>query len=79
MPADDRTPSTSSNWTAAAELASMTTVWRRLLDDHVPDRHGRCRCCTQGGTGIPTTRWPCGPRKLAEAAAHLYGIRGAAT
>jgi hypothetical protein len=69
MPPDDTgRPPTSGEWRIAAELAPMTTVWRRLLRDHVPTSLGRCRACTQGGTGIPTARWPCGPRNVAEAA-----------
>ena len=64
-----------SGWGLAAEVAPMTDVWRQLLDDHVPDSRGRCRACTQGGTGIPTVRWPCGPRNIAEAAAQ-YHARG---
>ena len=64
-----------SDWALAAELAPMTGVWRQLLDDHVPDSLRRCRACTQGGTGIPTVRWPCGPRNIAEAAAE-YHARG---
>jgi hypothetical protein len=75
MAADDR--AATSNWTAAIELAAMPGVWRPLLEVHVPDPSGRCRGCTQGGTGIPAGRWPCGPRKLAEAAAHLHGRRRA--
>jgi hypothetical protein len=43
----------------------MTGMWRQLLTDHVPNSHGRCQACTQGGTGIPTARWPCGPRRTA--------------
>ena len=64
-----------SDWGLAAELAPMTGVWRQLLDDHVPNSLGRCRACTQGGTGIPTVHWPCGPRNIAEAAAE-YHARG---
>jgi hypothetical protein len=43
----------------AAELAPMVEVWQRLLAEHVPDRGGRCRTCTKGGTGLPSTPWPC--------------------
>jgi hypothetical protein len=43
----------------AAELAPMVEVWQRLLAQHVPDRAGRCRTCTKGGTGLPSTPWPC--------------------
>ena len=64
-----------SDWGLAAELAPMIGVWRQLLDDHVPNSLGRCRACTQGGTGIPTVQWPCGPRNIAEAAAE-YHARG---
>ena len=76
MPPDDPTRSAqSSDWTAAAELAQMTTLWQRLLEDHVPTSQGYCRACTQGGTGIPTVRWPCGPRRIAEAAARYHAER----
>jgi hypothetical protein len=43
----------------AAELAPMVQVWERLLAQHLPDDNGRCRTCTQGGTGLPGTPWPC--------------------
>jgi len=69
MPRDDSPAPELSDWATAAELASMTEVWRQLLTDHVPNSQGRCQACTQGGTGIPTARWPCGPRRIAEAAA----------
>jgi hypothetical protein len=52
----------------AAELASMVDVWQRLLAEHVPDRAGRCRTCTKGGTGLPSTPWPCSIRGIAEMA-----------
>lgn len=42
-----------------AELTPMVDVWWRLLVQHVPDRTGRCRLCTEGGTGLPAQRWPC--------------------
>jgi hypothetical protein len=64
-----------SDWAAAAELAPMTAVWKQLLEDHVPNSDGRCRTCTQGGTGIPTVQWPCSPRKIAEAAARYHARR----
>ena len=72
LPADTGTSTPCGDWTLAAELAPMTAVWRQLLDDHVPNSHGRCRACTQGGTGIATVRWPCGPRNIAEAAARYH-------
>ncbi len=52
----------------AAELAPMTDVWQRLLDQHVPDRGGRCVRCTKGGTGIPSTPWPCSIHGVADLA-----------
>lgn len=73
MPAGDATtPPASTEWAAAVELAPMVNTWRQLLDDHVPDPFGRCGACTQGGTGIPAVRWPCGPRKIAELASRYY-------
>jgi hypothetical protein len=52
----------------AAELAPMVDVWQKLLDQHVPDRAGRCRTCTKGGTGLPGVRWPCSLHGIADAA-----------
>jgi hypothetical protein len=52
----------------ADELAPMVDVWQRLLDQHVPDRAGRCRTCTKGGTGLPSVRWPCSLHGIADAA-----------
>ena len=80
MPRDDTSPDepphlAPSDWTAAAELAPMIDVWRQLLEDHVPNSQGRCRACTQGGTGIPTAQWPCSPHKIAEAAAQYHARR----
>jgi hypothetical protein len=71
-PDETSTPAPAHDRTLAAELAPMTSTWRQLLEDHVPNQHGRCRACTQGGTGIPTIRWPCGPRTVAEAAARYH-------
>lgn len=52
----------------AAELAPMVDVWGRLLAQHVPDRAGRCRTCTKGGTGLPAVAWPCLLHGLADLA-----------
>jgi hypothetical protein len=52
----------------AAELAPMVDVWQKLLAEHVPDRAGRCRTCTKGGTGLPGVRWPCSLHGIADAA-----------
>ena len=50
------------------ELAPMVDVWKRLLAQHVPDRAGRCVVCTKGGTGLPSTPWPCSIHGIAEMA-----------
>ena len=52
----------------AIELAPMVDVWKRLLAQHVPDRAGRCVVCTKGGTGLPSTPWPCSIHGIAEMA-----------
>jgi hypothetical protein len=52
----------------AAELAPMVAVWERLIDQHTPNRSGRCRKCTKGGTGLPSTPWPCSVYGVAEMA-----------
>jgi len=57
----------------ADELAPMVEVWERLLVLHLPDRTGRCRTCTQGGTGLPGTPWPCALHGIAELARHRHG------
>jgi hypothetical protein len=57
----------------ADELAPMVEVWERLLALHLPDRTGRCRTCTQGGTGLPGTPWPCALHGIAELARHRHG------
>jgi hypothetical protein len=56
----------------ADELAPMVEVWQRLLAQHVPDRAGRCRTCTKGGTGLPTTPWPCVIHGIADMARRSY-------
>ena len=56
----------------AAELAPMVDVWRRLLSQHVPDRAGRCRTCTKGGTGLPAVPWPCSLHGVADLARGLH-------
>ncbi len=52
----------------AAELAPMVDVWQRLLVEHLPDQAGRCRTCTKGGTGLPSTPWPCSIYGIADLA-----------
>lgn len=62
----------------ADELAPMVEVWERLLVLHLPDRTGRCRTCTQGGTGLPGTPWPCALHGIAELARRRHGrVQGA--
>jgi hypothetical protein len=56
----------------ADELAPMVQVWQRLLAQHVPDQAGRCRTCTKGGTGLPTTPWPCVIHGIADMARRTY-------
>ena len=56
----------------ALELAPMVDVWKRLLAQHVPDRAGRCVVCTKGGTGLPSTPWPCSIHGIAEMARRKY-------
>lgn len=57
----------------ADELAPMVEVWERLLAVHLPDRNGRCRTCTQGGTGLPGTQWPCALHGIASLARRRHG------
>ena len=52
----------------AAQLAPMVDVWERLIDEHIPNRSGRCRKCTKGGTGMPFVPWPCVVYGIAEMA-----------
>jgi hypothetical protein len=59
----------------AAELAPMVDVWQRLLAQHVPDSTGRCRTCTKGGTGLPTTPWPCVIHTIADRARTLHDAK----
>ena len=46
----------------------MPDVIGRLIVEHLPDEHGRCRGCTSPGTGRPNDPWPCSLRKLADEA-----------
>ena len=52
------------------ELAPMAALWRRLLIEHRPAPGGRCRACSQGGTGLLNTTWPCRLFKVAHLAFH---------
>jgi hypothetical protein len=57
----------------AAQLAPMVGTWQRLLDEHTPNRGGRCMKCTKGGTGVPSTLWPCVVYRVAELARRRHG------
>jgi hypothetical protein len=63
-----RPPQRGDLYLLAVQLAPMVDVWKRLLAQHVPDRTGRCVVCTKGGTGLPSTPWPCSIHSIAEMA-----------
>lgn len=65
-------PSSLDLWRLAAERAPMVNLWRRLLDEHVPDSARRCRTCTKGGTGLPSLPWPCPLYGIANMARRSY-------
>ncbi|WP_344413717.1 hypothetical protein [Pseudonocardia ailaonensis] len=52
----------------AGVLAQMPEVVGRLLDQHVPDRLGRCSACRNAGSGVV---WPCTLHQIATRAAAL--------
>jgi hypothetical protein len=58
---------------AAAQLAPMVDLWERLIAQHVPNHSGRCSKCTKGGTGLPSTPWPCVVYGVAEMARRRHG------
>ena len=49
----------------AIELSALPGTADRLLDRHVDAGCGRCRECTQPGTGLPGASWPCVLHSLA--------------
>lgn len=55
----------------AVLLVAHPVAVARLLRDHVPDRHHRCRGCTAPGYGTPSGSWPCTLHHYALEAAHL--------
>jgi len=57
-----------------AELVPLVRLWQQLLADHQPDHRGRCRACTEGGTGRAVTTWPCPLYRLAGQAAVAHHV-----
>ena len=57
-----------------AELMPLVRLWQQLLADHQPDHRGRCRACTEGGTGRAVTAWPCLLYRLAGQAAVAHHV-----
>jgi len=63
-------------WNTFTEVLSfMPDVIGRMLAAHTPAASGRCRCCTEGGTGVPHAPWPCPPHELAAAADRIARAR----
>ena len=76
MHAGDSADPRPGRWTQLAEiLAGMPDVIGRLIVEHLPDEHARCRGCTSPGTGRPNVPWPCSLRKLADEAGRLRAAR----
>jgi hypothetical protein len=59
----------------AMVMSGMPEVVSRLLEEHVPDRLGRCRACGANGSG---TRWPCTLAQIATQARAVAAERGRA-
>jgi hypothetical protein len=57
----------------ARVMSGMPEVVTRLLDEHVPDRLGRCTACGASGSG---TRWPCTLAQIATQARALAVEQG---
>ena len=60
----------------AAQLAPMVDVWEALIEQHTPNRSGRCVKCTEGGTGVPFVPWPCAVYGIAELARRRHSGQG---
>ena len=76
MHAGDSADPPPGRWTQLGEiLAGMPDVIGRLVVEHLPDEHGRCRGCTSPGTGRPNVPWPCSLRKLADEAGRFRAAR----
>lgn len=52
-------------------LSVMPESYTKLLDLHVPAANGRCRACTEGGTGVPHEPWPCAVHDVAARAQRI--------
>jgi hypothetical protein len=50
------------------QLSRMPDAIERLAAEHMPDAALRCVACTTPGRGTAHVRWPCGLRRLADAA-----------
>jgi hypothetical protein len=59
----------------AMVMSGMPEVISRLLEEHVPDRLGRCTACGASGSG---TRWPCTLAQIATQARAVAAERGRA-
>jgi hypothetical protein len=57
----------------ATVMAGMPEVVTRLLEEHVPDRLGRCTACGGSGSGM---RWPCTLAQIATQARTLSAAQG---
>lgn len=53
----------------ATVMSQMPDVWQRVLAEHVPDHHGRCRACWSPDGGQAS--WPCQAFKVADEARAL--------
>ncbi|QJY46629.1 hypothetical protein [Pseudonocardia broussonetiae] len=63
-------------WNTFTEVLSfMPDVYARMLAEHRPAANGRCRSCTQPGTGVPHAPWPCSAHNLAAAAQRIDTAR----
>lgn len=54
----------------ALVMSGMPDLWRRVLGEHVPDQHGRCKAC-RDEQGASAT-WPCATRGIAEQAKRIH-------
>lgn len=63
-------------WGTFTEILSvMPEQYTRLLATHVDAGNGRCRACTEGGTGVPHEPWPCAVHDVAARADRIARAR----